>query len=183
MADSETSSVDPIMDLREKMVDKFLILTDGDYKLAKNLEIGCYNETIKYADVKGFLKKWENSVFKNTYIHKCISIFTNLDPNSYIKNDKLIERVKTGEIKAYHVGSLKPQELFPEQWKDIKEQKERKDKLAYEIRTEHTIKGMYKCKKCKSDAVTYYQLQLRSSDEPMTTKITCVNCGNRWSSN
>lgn len=180
MAESDTSSIDPIIELREKMVDKFLILTDGDYKIAKNLEISCYNDTILFADEKGFMKKWENATFKNTYIQKCISVFTNLDPNSYIKNDKLLEKIKNGEIRAYRVGSLKPQELFPEHWKDIKEQKERKDKLAYEIRTEHAVKGMYRCKRCKGDSVTYYQLQIRSSDEPMTTKITCVTCGNRW---
>jgi len=180
MTDSETSSIDPITDLREKMVEKFLILTDGDYKNAKNLEIGCYNATILFADEKGFLKKWENPIFKNTYLHKCISLFSNLDPNSYIKNDKLLERIKNGELKAYNVGCLKPQQLFPEHWATIIEQKERKDKLAYEIRTEHTVKGMYTCKKCKSDVVIYYQLQTRSSDEPMTTKITCANCGNHW---
>ena len=27
---------------------------------------------------------------------------------------------------------------------------------------------------------TYYQLQTRSADEPMTTFVTCINCGNRW---
>ena len=94
MTDSETSTIDPIADLREKMVDKFLILTDGDYKSAKNIEISCYNDTILYADEKGFLKKWENSTFKNIYIQKCISVFTNLDPNSYIKNEKLLDRIK-----------------------------------------------------------------------------------------
>ena len=181
MADSDTSSVDPITELREKMIDKFLILTDGDYKMAKNLEISCFNASLAFANEKGFLKKWDNPVFKNTYVHKCISIFTNLDPNSYVKNEKLLERIKSGEIKAYELANLKPQEMYPEHWKTIQEQKERKDKLAYEIRTEHTVKGMYTCKRCKGDQVIYYQLQLRSSDEPMTTKITCANCGNRWS--
>ena len=27
---------------------------------------------------------------------------------------------------------------------------------------------------------TYYQLQTRSVDEPMTTFITCLNCGFKW---
>ena len=180
MTDSDTSSVDNVLELREKMVEKFLMLVDGDYKLAKNLEIGCYNATILFADEKGFIKKWENPVFRNSYIHRCISVFTNVDSNSYIKNDKLIERIKLGDIKAFHVGAMRPHELYPEHWADIKEQKEKKDKMAYEIRTEHTVKGMYKCGKCKHDTITYYEVQTRSADEPMTLFCRCTNCGNRW---
>ncbi|EAN33789.1 transcription elongation factor S-II protein [Theileria parva strain Muguga] len=40
--------------------------------------------------------------------------------------------------------------------------------------------GQFKCNKCNSKVTTYYQLQTRSSDEPMTTFVTCLNCKNRW---
>jgi len=39
---------------------------------------------------------------------------------------------------------------------------------------------MFTCSKCKENKTTYFQLQTRSADEPMTTFVTCVNCGNRW---
>ena len=181
--ESDTGNLDLVAELREKMIEKFLILYDGDYKASKNTEISCYNATIKFADEKGFIKKWENPIFKNTYIHKCISVFTNLDPNSYIHNSKLIEKVRSGEIKAYEVGNLSSQELFPEHWQEIKEQKERKDKMTYEIRTEQIVRGLYKCKKCKGDKVSYYELQTRSADESTTLFITCCNCYYRWKNN
>ena len=38
----------------------------------------------------------------------------------------------------------------------------------------------FKCYKCKSKKCTYYQLQTRSADEPMTTFVNCLDCGNRW---
>ena len=38
----------------------------------------------------------------------------------------------------------------------------------------------FTCRKCKSNKCSYYQLQTRSADEPMTTFVTCINCGNRW---
>jgi transcription elongation factor S-II len=40
--------------------------------------------------------------------------------------------------------------------------------------------GQFKCGKCKSVKTTYYQMQTRSADEPMTTFVTCMGCGNRW---
>ncbi|KNC46881.1 transcription elongation factor S-II [Thecamonas trahens ATCC 50062] len=39
---------------------------------------------------------------------------------------------------------------------------------------------MFKCGKCKERKCTYYQLQTRSADEPMTVFVTCTNCGNKW---
>lgn len=38
----------------------------------------------------------------------------------------------------------------------------------------------FKCGRCGKRKAKYYQLQTRSADEPMTTFVTCVNCGNRW---
>lgn len=34
---------------------------------------------------------------------------------------------------------------------------------------------------CNSKRVYYYQIQTRSSDEPMTTFATCCACGHKWS--
>lgn len=39
---------------------------------------------------------------------------------------------------------------------------------------------MFRCGRCKQRKTTYYQMQTRSADEPMTTFVTCVNCDNRW---
>ncbi|CDF35808.1 unnamed protein product [Chondrus crispus] len=39
---------------------------------------------------------------------------------------------------------------------------------------------MFKCGKCKQRKCTYYQMQTRSADEPLTTFVSCVHCGNHW---
>jgi transcription elongation factor S-II len=44
----------------------------------------------------------------------------------------------------------------------------------------HAETDMFKCGKCQQRRCTYYQMQTRSADEPMTTFVTCVNCNNRW---
>jgi DNA-directed RNA polymerase subunit M/transcription elongation factor TFIIS len=179
MAEND-NNFDCVEDFRERMVDKFLIVMDGDYKDAKNIEISCYNDTIRFANEKGFLKKWDNPIFKQMYTQKCISVFTNLDNNSYVKNEYLNQLVKSGEIKAYQVGGLTPNQMFPESWKSIIDEKVKKDRVAFEIRTEHTVQGVYKCGRCKNDRITYYQVQTRSADEPTTLFCTCTKCGNKW---
>ena len=45
---------------------------------------------------------------------------------------------------------------------------------------EQDYEGLFKCRKCKSTKTSYYQMQTRSADEPMTTYVTCNNCGLKW---
>ena len=44
----------------------------------------------------------------------------------------------------------------------------------------YQISNNIKCGRCKKKECSFYQLQTRSADEPMTTFVTCLNCGNRW---
>ena len=54
-----------------------------------------------------------------------------------------------------------------------------RDRFKYDTQIEAAT-DTFTCRKCKSNKCTYYQMQTRSADEPMTTFITCLNCGNRW---
>lgn len=40
--------------------------------------------------------------------------------------------------------------------------------------------NQFQCGKCRKWETTYFQMQTRSADEPMTTFVQCVNCGARW---
>jgi transcription elongation factor S-II len=48
------------------------------------------------------------------------------------------------------------------------------------LKQDEDYTGMFQCGKCKSKKTTYYQMQTRSADEPMTTYVTCLGCNNRW---
>ena len=74
---------------------------------------------------------------------------------------------------------MNSREQFPENWKELIDEKFKREKVLYETKKE-AMTDQFKCKKCKSRETAYYELQTRSADEPMTIFITCLNCGNRW---
>lgn len=142
-------------------------------KMAKNLEKGIYNYSIKIATEKNIVKKWENQYFVQIYIDRLRSIYMN------INSDYLREKVKIGDIKIHEIAFLSHQDMHPERWNKLLEAKKIRDEYKYAPRIEASTDN-FTCWKCKSKSCTYYQLQTRSADEPMTTFVTCLNCGQRW---
>ena len=45
---------------------------------------------------------------------------------------------------------------------------------------ESAATDIFECGKCRQRKCTYFQMQTRSADEPMTTFVNCLVCGNRW---
>ena len=69
--------------------------------------------------------------------------------------------------------------MDPVKWDPLIQAKIKRDKYKFETNIEAAT-DTFKCRKCQSNKCTYYQMQTRSADEPMTTFVTCIDCGNRW---
>jgi len=150
--------------------DKTLKLTEVQ---SRNIEIGIYNFTIKESSRRNVVKKWDNPYFVNIYFDRWRSIFINL------KNSPgLVKSLKEKKIKIMDFAFYTHQEMCPEQWTQLIQEKMERDKNKYDRKM--NITSDFKCGKCKSNECTYYQMQTRSADEPMTTFVNCMNCGNRW---
>jgi len=99
------------------------------------------------------------------------------------KNPELRSSVMQGQISADHLVEMSPQEMASEELK-----KERQRIADYHLEAaklivfNQTSTDMFKCGKCGKRETTYYQMQTRSADEPMTTFHSCTNCGKRWKS-
>jgi DNA-directed RNA polymerase subunit M/transcription elongation factor TFIIS len=166
-------------DVRNKLIDLFtnqLSLTPIE---SQDLEIGIFNASIDYANSLKIPLSWNCDLFTDTYINIAISIYSNLDKNSYIHNQNLIQRLKNRDFLPHKLPYMSSQEIFPEIWKDIIEKHEKQVKGAYEVKPV-AMTDAIKCGKCKNNKVTYYELQTRSGDEAMTQYFTCICCGHKW---
>lgn len=140
---------------------------------AKNIEIGIFNFSLDEAERRNIVKKWDNPYFTMLYTRKLISILNNIN-NEDVKN-----MLKGRKVKAQELAGLTHQDLNKERWSALLEAKKLKDENKYMPRLEASTDN-YTCGNCKSKKCTYFQLQTRSADEPMTTFVTCLDCGKRW---
>ena len=148
---------------------------------ATDLEIGIFNSTLDYANSLRIQLSWNSPLFMETYINNARSIYSNLKQDSYISNETLYGRLKNKEFTPHELAYMSKEELFPDRWKEIIDKQKLKLKSAYEIR-QTAMTDAIKCSKCKNNKISYYEVQIRSADEPMTQFFTCITCGNKWKS-
>ena len=163
---------------RIKMVIKFDTILN-DLRLSKIIEKSIYNYTIDTAKRRNITRLWNDRVFYNLYMNKCISIYSNLKEDTYIQNNYLLKNILEKKIDPEKIAGLPVYDIFPDNWKELMDKKSKMDELKYKLKPE-AMTDQFKCRKCYSRSCSYYEVQTRSADEPMTQFITCLNCKNRW---
>lgn len=113
------------------------------------------------------------------YVQKYRDLHFNLK-----KNPELKLEVLGGHLSIDKLITMSPEQLAS---KELQKKRETEKKWAMEeARNDHglnenqSMTDEYKCGKCKQRKCKYSQAQTRSADEPMTTFVTCLVCGNRW---
>lgn len=161
-----------VEDFRKNIVENLNIVLE-DEKKSLNLEKGIFNFSLEHASKKNVVKKWENQYFVKIYLDRLKSIYLNL------KDAYVLSLIKEEKIRPHKLAYMSHQEMQPHKWNKLIEEKKIRDQNKYEPKLEASSDD-FKCWKCKSKKCTYYQLQTRSADEPMTTFVNCLDCGNRW---
>ena len=123
--------------------------------------------------------------YKN-YCDRARTLIFNLrDP----KNSTLKEKVRSMEIPPHDLAVLDTKELasaIVKTQRDVIQKQNmqaRRTDYQMELMQKSTAgKGFFTCKKCHSKNTTYFQMQTRGADEPMTNFITCLDCKNKWKS-
>jgi transcription elongation factor S-II len=147
-----------------------------DENMVLNLEKGIFNYSLQEAGFRKIVKKWENPQFVQLYTDRLRTIYLNL------KNKNLIEQLKSNEITPQGLAFMTHQEMNHEKWQDLMEKKRILDANKFNNNIQAST-NLFTCGKCKSKRCTYYSLQTRSSDEPETIFVTCLDCGKNFKKN
>lgn len=160
--------------VRNKIKEK-LELQEG---MANNIEINIFNYTVNQCKDRNIVRKWDNKYFVQIYTDKFRSIYNNINPIND-KNKEILKNIKDKKISTKNIAFMSHQELKPYLWKELIDAKINRDKNIGKDE-DMLATDEFTCFKCKKNKCTYYQLQTRSADEPMTTFVSCLICGNKW---
>ncbi|KAJ2890227.1 transcription elongation factor TFIIS, partial [Coemansia aciculifera] len=97
------------------------------------------------------------------------------------KNPELRSNLVDGSLTVERFCSMTSEEMASREMKEtIGQMKEENLFKAKGAGPTAAVTDQFRCGRCKSRKCTYYQMQTRSADEPMTTFVSCTNCGNNW---
>ena len=156
---------------RENVAQKFNVLTSSNK--GKNIEIGIYNFSIKESSQNFITKQWNNPLFVLIYINRFKTIFLNIKNSLYFQN-----YIMENEKKPQNIALISQYEMNPDKWQSFINKLKIQNENTYDKQLQ--ISSEFTCSRCKSNNCSYYQLQTRSADEPMTTFVNCNDCGKKW---
>jgi transcription elongation factor S-II len=150
-----------------------------DSKEIQDLEMAVYNNCIQNAGKHHVICDWSYPLFQKLYQQKMRHICANLLPTCYVQNTNLLARYKQKEFTFEDLMTWNETEIFPERNKELADKLFQREQRLLEGNKANATDQFY-CGRCHKRQCTYYELQTRSADEPMTIFIQCVNCGKRW---
>jgi DNA-directed RNA polymerase subunit M/transcription elongation factor TFIIS len=151
-------------------------LTDAE---CRQFERCIYVASLRMASQRHVGKTWSHPPFVEIYETVAKHLAANFYPNSYVGNIELFDRYKKGQTTFEEISQMDTYQLFEGRWHDSFEAQKVREKRQLEgnkaMATDRFI-----CSRCHKRECTYYEMQTRSADEPMTIFITCLNCGKHW---
>ena len=67
-------------------------------------------------------------------MNKCISIYSNLKSDTYIKNNYLLKNILKNKIDPNDIAKLSVYDIFPDNWKELMDRKSKMDELKYTLK-------------------------------------------------
>lgn len=141
--------------------------------LARKIECGLFEfSLIKLSEDENYTIEFLHAIYQE----KARDLMLNLDPTNRIQNETLRPSVTNGQIQAYYLAFMRPEQLHPKRWKDVIDKKVKLEEYGSEMK----VTDLYTCYKCRNKKCITTQQQTRSADEPMTVFVTCLVCYNTF---
>lgn len=134
----------------------------------------------EYFEDKEMVLELEDSIQRHKknereYKSHCFMIISN------IRNAKTRFRINLmRRTMSLDIGCMTHKDIWPELWAMPTMQPGHKAQVMYQEEVTDESPSLIQCHSCKQYKVTYYEMQTRSADEPMTCFCTCLNCGKKW---
>jgi len=164
---------------RQFVIDRISTLLEipKDDTICINLEKNILNYATEQARKINQQPAWDNHKYTGMYKQKFLQIQHNLKNSPVLKGWIVDKKIKTKDV-----IDMRPEDLWPDgpYAKTVEERIIKEMRKAYLAKESKNQDGFFKCGRCKSMKTTYYQMQTRSADEPMTVFVSCLNCDKNW---
>ncbi|EPS72372.1 hypothetical protein M569_02382 [Genlisea aurea] len=175
---SLVSCKDPLRDKVREILSEALSKVYGevDEDELKDTVSNCDPMRVAVMVESAMFEKWGKSNGAQKFKYRSI-MFNIKDPN----NPDFRRKVLIGDIAPHAIVDLTPEEMASDE-RQFQNEKIKQKALFNSERAAapKASTNQFTCGRCRKKECTYYQMQTRSADEPMTTYVTCVNCGHRW---
>lgn len=152
------------MDMRKRTAR--ILKSSISKKLSVDVERAIFNYTIFTCKNFDETASYTNSFFSKIYLLKLKEFLINLEDEKF-KEDL--------------VASKMPHKLiFNTEFENFHEKFAKYDENTVDDKQDLIYTEMFMCLKCGARKCSYYEMQTRSSDEAMTSFITCVSCNHKW---
>jgi transcription elongation factor S-II len=143
------------------------------------LELAIFAAAAEQARKHYIPRSWKATPFHDLYKQTARNVVWNIHPESPVKNTRLLTRCEEGEFPLSAIAAMTAYEMYPENWKEMADRQLIREQKILEGNKRRAT-DRFKCNRCGKRECTYYELQTRSADEPMTKFIMCLNCGKQW---
>lgn len=141
-----------------------------------SIELSCYNKTLFDSSEQLILPSWDGEKFEFLYRSNISRITKNLDYESEVNDNYLIDKIIKKELDPNKIGNLSIIELCPNKSKNIIDKLNERSNQKIILKTS----TMYKCRNCGKKSVTITEFQARSLDEASSLSLCCTFCSYRW---
>ena len=176
--DTDQELVTFLGEIIEKALNSYLdsTKTPEEYKRqALNLVFNLKKNDVCYIYFLSFLS-YHHSIY--IYVYNNVQILRNDLIGGVVQPAELV-RMTAKQLAPAHIAEerrLKREQLMGSKRTDLY------DIARQQIQLENNLSQdtEFTCKRCKSTRTTHYAMQTRSSDEPMTIFVCCLDCKFRW---